>query len=253
MNKFFKLAFTALMAVILLCLSVAPCFAAVNEKDAPVGSTVEYTISIADCVQKITGIHLEVFFDQSKLELKDVNADNLAGSTTINDNQNKDGTIRVVNGLINGENGLECKEKTELLKVTFEVIAEGDSQIKYYIPYLYDYDMVNLYEYTLSQTITVDGQVVAEDVPPVLAGEEDYANVESFDKGDFKNYPEGTGSGVKEVVTQAPQNNNGSADNTSDSADSDGGNRTVIIVVVCSVIIVIAVVALAIVKTKTNK
>ncbi len=251
MNKLFKFAFTALMVVLLLCLSVAPSFAAVNEKDAPVGSTVEYTISIADCIQNITGIHIEVLFDQTKLQVKDVNTDNLTGGTTVNDNQNGDGSIKIVNGLINGETGLECKEKTELLKVTFEVIAEGDSQIKYYIPYLYDYDMVNIYKYTLSQTISVDGTVVAEDVPPVLANEEDFAGLSSFDKGDFKNYPEGTGSGIKEVVTEAPTN----ADNADTTGADNAGEKdnTVIIVIACAAVAVIAVIILVIVKSKTNK
>lgn len=248
MNKLFKFAFTALMVVLLLCVSVAPSFAAVNEKDAPVGSTVEYTISIADCVQNITGIHMEIFFDQTKLQIKDVNTDNLSGGATVNDNKNNDGTIQIVNGFINGETGLECKEKTDLVKVTFEVIAEGDSQIKYYIPYLYDYDMVSIYKYTLSQTISVDGTVVAENVPPVLAGDEEFAGVSSFDKGDFKNYPEGTGSGIKEVVTEAQTN--------ADDAETDneeGKDNTVIIVIACAAVAVIAVIILVIVKSKTNK
>ena len=244
MKKFFKMLITTIMIITLVCLSAFSGFAAVNGKDAPVGSTVEYTISIADCVQNITGIHLEILFDQTKLQIKEVNADNLSGSTTINDNQNNDGTIRVVNGLINGANGLECKEKTELVKVTFEVIAEGESEIKYYIPYLYDYDMVNLYKYTLSQTISVDGTVVEQDVPPVLAGEDDYKDVENFDKGDFDNSPEGTGSGIKVVPTAA----------TSQSAETEDGEKdnTVTIAIICGAVVVAAIVVLAIAKSKAS-
>lgn len=257
MKKLIKLTVTALMVIILMCHSVAPCFAAVNEKDAPVGSTVEYTISIADCVQKITGIHIEVYFDQTKLEIVEVNTDNLTGGTTVNDNQKNDGTIRVVNGMVNGEDGLECKEKTDLVKVTFKVIAEGDSQIKYYIPYLYDYDMINLYEYTLSQTISVDGTVVSENEPPVLADDSDLEKVDSFDKGDFMNYPEGTGSGVKETAapTQviSPIDGDSADGNTADADGEQGNDYTVIIVVACAAVIVIAVVVLAVVKAKTNK
>lgn len=248
MNKFFKVIVSVLMATLLLCLSVLPAFATVNGKEAPVGSTVEYTISISDCVQKITGIHLEIFFDQSTLKIKEVNTDNLAGSTTVNDNQNNDGTIRVVNGLINGASGLECKEKTDLVKVSFEVIAEGDTEIKYYIPYLYDYDMVNLYKYTLSQTISVDGEVVAENVPPVLAGDEDFAGVDTFDKGDFENSPQGTGSGIKVEPTKSP------AQNTEAQTSDNGGEKdnTVTIALVCAGIIVVAIVVLVIAKSKVK-
>lgn len=246
MNKLFKAITSQALVLCLVCLSVFSGFAAVNGKDAAVGSTVEYTISIADCVQNITGIHLEIFFDQTTLKLKDINADALGDSTTINDNQNGDGKVSFVNGLINGTTGLECKEKTDLVKVTFEVIAEGDSEIKYYIPYLYDYDMVNLYKYTLSQTITVNGEVVAENIPPVLAGDEDFANVDNFDKGDFENYPEGTGSGIKVVTTNAPA--------TGDASDENDGEKdnTVTIALICAGVIIVAVVVLIIAKSKVK-
>ncbi len=249
MNKFFKILVSAVMVISLVCFSAFSGFAAVNGKAAPVGSTVEYTISIADCVQKITGIHLEIFFDQNVLEIKEVNTANLSGSTTINDNQNNDGTIRVVNGLINGASGLECKEKTELVKVSFEVIAEADTEIKYYIPYLYDYDMVNLYKYTLSQTISVDGEVVAENIPPVLAAEEDFAGVETFDKGDFENSPEGTGSGVKVEPTKSTVQSSGAQTSDDNSTEKD---NTLTVVLVCAGIIVAAIVVLVIAKSKVK-
>lgn len=244
MNKISKILVTALLIIAMFCLSALPSFAAVNGNEAPVGSTVEYTLSISGAEQKITGIHLELFYDQTCLELKDVNTDNLSGSTTVNDNQNKDGNIKVVNGLVNGSAGLACVEKTDLVTVTFEVIAEGDSEIKYYIPYLYDYDMVDFYKYTLSQTITVDNNVIAENIPPVLAGDEEFDGVDSFDKGDFQNSPEGTGSGVKVLPTTTQNSDSDSTDKKTDS--------TATLFLICGSVIVAAVVVLLIVKSKSK-
>ena len=250
MKKLSKVLVLSLLALLFLCTSLIPAFAAVNGKDAQVGSTVEYTISIADSVQAISGIHLEIFFDQTALELKEVNVDNLGESTVVNENQNEDGTIKVVNGLINGTKGLVCADKTDLVKVTFEVIGEIDTEIKYYIPYLYDYDMVNLYEYTLSQTIAIDGEVAVENIPPVLADDSDFAKIENFDKGDFANYEQGTGSGVKVEPTTAKKSADDSSGNQEDGAKN---NSTIIIACVCVVVVAAAVVVLVMAKSKANK
>ncbi len=269
MKKFFKILTTSLVAVMLVCMALVPAFGAVNGKDAAVGSTVEYTLYISDAVQSITGIHLEFFYDQDVLELKDVNLDNLPNST-LNDNINKDGSVKVVNALINGSQGLKCAEKTELAKLTFEVISEGDCEIKYYIPYMYDFDVVNLYQYTLSQSIVVNGDTVVDDVPPVLADETDFEKIESFDKGDFANNVEGTGSGEKpQDATVAPQNNGGNENNggnnkgngnnanknnsTTTTGAKDNNNSTVIIACVCVGAIVGAIVVLVVAKSKATK
>ncbi len=249
MKKFSKILITMLVSAVLMCASLVPALGAVNGKEVKIGSTVEYSLCISDAVQTITGIHLEFFYDQAVLELKDVNADNLPNST-INANQNKDGSVKVVNGLINGTQGLACSDKTELAKLTFEVIGEGDTDIKYYIPYMYDYDMVNLYDYTLSQTITVDNETVVEDIPPVLADDSDYGSKENFDKGDFANNEEGTGSGIKPQPTTAKK-----TDTQSNSANSDGDkdNTTVIVACICVAVIVGAVVVLVVAKSKAGK
>ena len=253
MKKLSRTIIAFLITVMLIVASILPAFAAVNGKKAEVGSTVEYSLCIADATQSITGIHLEFFQDQDVLELKDVNVDNLPNST-VNANENKDGSVKVVNGLINGTQGLACAEKTELVKLTFEVVGKGNAQIKYYIPYMYDYDMVNLYKYTLSQTITVDNNVVTEDVPPVLADDTDFASKESFDKGDFANNEEGTGSGIKpEPTTAKPaaDNNNDKNNNTTSNADGKD-NSTIIIAAACVGMVAVAVIVLVVAKAKSN-
>lgn len=254
MKRFSKILITSLIVMLLVTVSLVPALAAVNGKEAKVGSTVEYTLCIEGAEQTITGIHLEFFFDQEALELKDVNTDNLPNST-VNANVNKDGSVKVVNGLINGAEGLACAEKTELVKLTFEVLKETDTEIKYYIPYMYDFDMVNLYKYTLSQTITVDNETVVEDVPPVLADDSDFDKKDSFDKGDFANNEEGTGSGIKPepttAKTVAAQNDNKGTDTDTEKGEND--NSTVVIAIVCVGVVVAAVVVLVVAKAKANK
>lgn len=256
MKKISKIFAVSLLAMLLVSLSLISAFATVNGEEAPVGSTVEYTLSIADAEQNIAGIHFEIFFDQDVLSLKEVNTDNLGDSTIVNDNQNGDGTIKVVNGYINGAEGLACSEKTELVKVTFEVLIDGNTQIKYYIPYMYDYDMVNLYKYTLTQTVTVDGEVVIENEPPVLADDTDFAAVEEFDKGDFENNEEGTGDGIVIEPTTMKQVAAGTGTakaDTSDDADENNNNFTIIIAGVCVAVIIGAIVVLVVAKSKANK
>ncbi len=247
MKKLIKLISTVMVALLMLCLSVAPAFAAgeatVNGNTASVGSTVEYTLSIADSHQAICGIHYVIFFDTEVLELKSFNADNVGG--TINDNQNGDGQIVVVNGLINGASGLACTDKTVLATATFEVIGEGDTSIEYYIPYMYDFDMVNIYDYTLTHDITVDGEDVIVDEAPALA---DVSTLDGFDAGDFENNPEGTGSGIKPAATQASTSSSSSDNNSGSKVDGK-----IVATIVIGIVLVVCIVVLLIVKSKNSK
>lgn len=251
MKKISKIVLVTILAVMLMCVSLVSAFAAgtltVNGNEAPVGGTVTYSFNIADAHQKIAGIHMVIFFDQDCLALESVDAENLDGST-INDNQSGNGQIIIVNSLINGASGLACSDKTELVSVTFKVLAEGETDITYYIPYLYDIDLVNIYDYTLTCDIAVDGDVVAPDKTPEL---HDVSSLDGFDAGDFENSPEGTGSGVKPVVTQVPQGNNEQSGGTEDNAN--GTNPTTIIGIVCACVLVAAIVLLVVIKSKGNK
>lgn len=189
MKNFTKKLLAVLVALVLIAATMIPAFAS-ETKQAEVGSTVVYTLSIADSYQNISGIHFELYFDNEVMKIKDINLDNLPAST-VNDNQNNDGRIVIVNSLINGTNGLACSEKTDLVTVTFEVIKAGNTEVQYYIPYMYDYDLVNIKNYTLTETVEIDSKVVSEDVPPVLADVEILENIEGFNKGDFENNENG--------------------------------------------------------------
>lgn len=251
MKKFSKIILSLVLALVLVSMSVVTSFAAdsltVNGNEAPVGSTVTYTFSIGDAQQKLCGIHLVLFFDQELLALKEVNTDNLGGSTIVNDNQGNNGRIIVTNSFINGTSGLKCEEMTDIVTATFEVIKEGTTDITYYMPYLYDIDTVNIYDYTFTCDVLVDGEAVIENQTPVL---ENVAELEDFgDAGDFENNEEGTGSGIKPAETTE-------AASTSSTGSSTGGNNNksgMVLPIVCACVIVGAIVALVVVKTVNGK
>lgn len=252
MKNFSKIVLSSLLVLTLVCFSAVTAFAAgnlvVNGKEAAVGSTVAYTFSIGDAQQKLCGIHLVVFFDQDYLKLKDVNADNLEGGTIINDNKTNDGRIIITNSFINGTEGLDCTNTTEIVTVTFEVLKEGTTDITYYMPYLYDIESVNIYDYTFTCSLAVDGQVVIDNETPAL---ENVQELENFgDAGDFANNEEGTGSGVKPVVTQAQQNN---PDNSQQDNSGEKKGSGAVVPIVCACVIVGAIVALVVVKSVSGK
>lgn len=260
MKKFSKIILSVLIMALIVSLSIVPAFAesdvTVNGNDAKIGDTITYTFSIEGSDQKIAGIHMVIFFDQDVLELKEVNADNL-GSATINDNINGDGQIIIVNSLINGTAGLKCSDKTVLATATFEVKKEGNAEISYFIPYLYDIDLVNIYDYKLSYGLEINGAEVVEDRTPELA---DVSTLDGFDRGDFENNVEGTGSGIKPVATSANSavnTDSNSADNqgNSNSSETNKGstNVTVIVGIAIVAIVVVAIVVLVVLKNVQGK
>lgn len=251
MKKFSKIVLSLVLALVLVSLSMVSSFAAgnlvVNGKEAAVGSTVTYTFSIGDAQQSLCGIHLVVFFDQELLGLTDVNTDNLGGGTIVNDNKGNNGRIIITNSFINGTEGLDCKDMTDIVTVTFEVLKEGTADITYYMPYLYDIDSVNIYDYTFTCDLAVDGQAVIVDQAPVL---ENVAELDNFgDAGDFDNNEEGTGSGIKPIVTQAQ------ADDSDNAQGSEGNTKGsgAVVPIICACVIVAAIVVLVIVKSVTGK
>lgn len=258
MKKFLKLSLVGIIMALVLLLSVIPAFAAenatVNGQSVAVGETVTYTLSIADAQQRVVGIDCVFFFDQDVLKLTGVNVDNIGGNSVVNDNKNNDGTVLMNNSFINSGQGLLCKNKVDLVALTFEVIGEGDAEITYTMRYLYDIDTVNIYDYTLTYDLSLGEAVAIENQPPVLANEEDFnqiANAESFDRGDFENNVEGTGSGIKPATPNAGGNNN--ADGSQGNSNTKGLSKGVIFAIVAAVIIIVAISVLLVVKFATEK
>lgn len=230
-----------LMISTMLCAVAAPA-STVNGAEAPVGSTVEYTLYLESYKQDVVGIQMIFKYDTKLLELKNVDLTNFP-SATLNANNQGDGMIYFNNSDINGQSFAEAKE---VAKLTFEVIAEGTSDIVYLVQYLYDIDLVNIYDYTLTYSLTVDGNTVIDTETPILGDADKIASeVEGgFDRGDFANNKEGTGSGIK--PTEAPKTN---AQQTTENNDNNGGGNTALYIIGGVVVVaLVAVVVLAVVK-----
>lgn len=265
MKKFIKITFVAMLSILILLTSVFIASAegetaTVNGQEIKVGETITYTFNISEAEQKVTGMQMNIFFDQEALELVEVTDGVLNGSSTINDNQNGDGRIVLVNAFMNG-GGLNCKEKTALATATFKVTAAVETEITYFIQYLYDIDMVDIYSYTFTCDLTAGDTVISEDKTPILA---DGAVTDQLTEVDnFRNNQEGKGDGIKrepQTVPAATQNQpSGGTSPTQpttsseDGDSSEGGNTGLIIALVGTVIVAAAIAGVVIFKLKSQK
>ncbi len=230
----------------MLCAFAAPA-STVNGVEAPVGSTVEYTMFLEAYKQDVVGIQMVFKFDTKHLELKNVDLSNFP-SATLNANNQGDGMIYFNHSDLNGQSFSKSKE---LAKLTFEVISEGASDIVYLVQYLYDIDIVNIYDYTLTYSLSVDGNTKVENEAPILGDAEKIASeIEgSFDAGDFANNQAGTGSGIK--PTEAPKNQTA---NISDNTSSvNNGNSNTSLYVIGGIVLFALVAVVVIITLRKNK
>ncbi len=251
MKRIFKISIAGMLTCVLMITSMLCAFAApastVNGVDAPVGSTVDYTLYLESYKQDVVGIQMIFKFDTNHLELKNVDLKNFP-SATVNANNQGDGVIYFNHSDINGQS---FKEAKEVAKLTFTVTKEGQSNIEYLIQYLYDIDLVNIYDYTLTYSLSVDNNVAIATETPILADADkvDAAVEGEFDKGDFANNVEGTGSGIK--PTEAPKKPAQQSGNSSDNDnDGNGGNTALFVIGGVVVLALVAVVIIAVAKKK---
>lgn len=255
-----KRIFTASIAGVLTCVimlatmicAVAAPQSTVNGVEAPVGSTVEYTLELVSFKQEVIGIQMFYKFDTSHLKLLNTDFSSFPGAV-VNPNNQNDGMIYM--NYTSPSELLDFSKAKEIGKLQFEVIAEGESNIEYYIQYIYDYDLINIYDYTLTYSLTVDGAEKIEDKTPLLADiNEVLKTVDDsvkFDVGDFANNEEGTGSGIK--PTTAPKVNPPASNNSGDNG-SNGGNNTALFVIGGVVVLaLVAVVIIAVAKRKNSE
>lgn len=250
MKRIFTVSMAGVLACILMITSMLCAVAApqstVNGVEAPVGSTVEYTIDFVSHKQDVVGIQMFYKFDPKHLELKETTFD-IFPSATVNPNLGGDGMIYM--NYTNPSAPIDFSKALEIGKLQFEVIAEGESQVEYYIQYIYDYDMINIYDYTITYSLSVDGEAKVENKTPLLADINEVLSIvedaNSFDRGDFANNEEGTGSGIK--PTTAPK---APAADKNDQNDKDGGNNGLLIVGIIVGIALVAVIILAVAKKK---
>ena len=235
-----------IMLATIICAFAAP-VSTVNGVEAPVGSTVEYTIDLVSFKQEVIGIQMFYKFDTSHLKLVSTDFSSFP-SAAVNPNKQNDGMIYM--NYSNPSELLDFSKPKEIGKLQFEVIAEGESNIEYYIQYIFDYDMVNIYDYTITYSLSVDGAEKIADKTPLLADiNEVLKSVDDsvkFDVGDFENNVEGTGSGIK--PTTAPKTNAPAADSGNNSG---GGNNTTLFVI--GGIVVLALIAVVIITVAKRK
>lgn len=249
MKRIFTVSVAGILTCILMISTMLCAVAAsstVNGVEAPKGSTVEYTLFLESYQQDVVGIQMIFKFDTKHLSLKNVDLKNFP-SATLNANDQGDGMIYFNDSTLKGQS---FKEAKEVAKLTFEVIGDGTSDIVYLVQYLYDIDLVNIYDYTLTYSLSVDGTEQIKSETPVLADVEKIASeVDDFDKGDFENNVEGTGSGIK--PTTAPK---AAANVSSDNGGDDGGNNNTTLFIIGGIVVLllIAVVILAVSKKKKN-
>lgn len=235
-----------LMITTMLCAVAAP-KSTVNGAEAPVGSTVEYTIDLTSFKQEVVGIQMFYKFDTSHLKLLNTEFTNFP-SAVVNPNNGGDGMIYM--NYTNPSDPIDFSKAKEIGKLQFEVIAEGSSDIEYYIQYIFDYDLINIYDYKITYSLSVDGAAKVEDKTPVLADINEVLDIvddsDKFDVGDFDNNVEGTGSGIK--PTTAPKANTSDSNNKTDV--KDGGNTAIYVIGGVVAVALIAVVILTVMKRK---
>lgn len=250
MKRILKVSLAGVLTCILMITSMLCTFAApastVNGVDAPVGSTVDYTLYLESYKQDVVGIQMIFKFDTKYLELKNVDLKNFP-SATVNANNQGDGVIYFNHSDINGQS---FKEAKEVAKLTFTVVKEGQSNIEYLIQYLYDIDLVNIYDYTLTYSLSIDNNVVVATETPLLADADkvDAAVEGGIDKGDFANNVEGTGSGIK--PTEAPKKPAQQSGSDTGNSDTEGGNPALFVIGGVVLLALVAVVILAVSKKK---
>ena len=252
MKRLFRVSLAGVITCIILITSLLCVFAegvsAVNGANAPVGSKVEYTLNLESYKQDVVGIQMFYKFDPKHLELKEATFENFPGAT-VNPNLNGDGMIYM--NFTNVTEPVNFSTPKALGKLEFEVIAEGDSDIEYYIQYIYDYDMVSIYDYTLSYTLTVDGKSEVDNKTPLLADINNVLNEiddKSLDKGEFANNVEGTGSGIKPPVTTI--NKEAIADKSDVKSDNGSDNTMIFVIIGVVIVALLAVVISAMLKKK---
>jgi len=218
------IAFSTLIAV-----SAANDESTINGKTAPVGAKVEYGFYLESDVHDLVGIQMVFIYDQNVLSAKSVEFPTLTDAAYYNNTQ--DGIIYINDSVLDG---VKVSTKTQIAKITFEVIGEGTTDISYYIQYLYDYDyhdLTNFYDYKLTCSLAIDGQNVIEDGIPSLAVMSELEKKDSsFDTGDFVNTADGVGSGVKPTYSVDDSNDFDDSDIYDDTDDfnddSDDGDIT---------------------------
>lgn len=226
MRKITKSIFAVLLALIILLASSAILVSAaegeliVNKKISyKVGDTVTYDLRLQSS-ETVVGIQMDIVYDSQYLKIVDedsVETPKFGGSII---NTNLDNNIKMV--WTSPTKPGRFMDEATLIKVDFEVIKEGKTDITYFIEEMYSMDLTYLKEYTLTVDFSQNGTVVVEDEPPVVETNPDFVDE---NQGDFPNYADGKGENNTDTDDNRTIVTSPNKVNEPNANDNNGGNN----------------------------
>lgn len=221
MKKIISILMTLLILVSIVAIPVSAATPAKTSVSVNKGDEVVYALKLT-VPEKVVGCDFSVYFDSSVLKVKEVadftgNFDSDEWQTVINPNLKDQviGNWSILSGV--------SFDNRAMVTIKFEATASADTNISYYVRYLYPESMQQFTTYDFKCDVTVNGSNVAKDAAPELNVDEPQAN------GLFVNSVTGN-SDDAEVNTANEQttggNNGGEPDENSanNSGNSGSGN-----------------------------
>ena len=143
--------------------------------DVKKGQDVTYVLKLSDVDLPVIGTDYSIYYDSSVLSV-----DSVADFTNSTNEEEWGGLINTaLNGEVRGNwsilNGVKFNEQRNFITVNFKAIADGSTDISYYIRYLYDKKVFNpdktqpqISKFKFTCDVNVDGDPVLEDAQPEL-------------------------------------------------------------------------------------
>lgn len=239
---------------------------AVNtDSTVSVGDTFSYTMNMADCEVPIIGLQMYIVYDHNKLEYVEdsLEFEKIDGVIF---NPNLEDTIAI--NWTNVIDDADFSGEAQLLTLKFKAIADGETEISYYISHMYGDDMGYIKNYTITYDIALDnGTALVTDFPAVVTTDEEFLNNPKR-QGSFLNYDDSMGENspnkdthqliqgdaVATTVVEGTEIVSSVVDVTRYETveDSGSGSTTTILIIAGAVIIVLAIVAVVIVKKRDD-
>lgn len=188
-----------------------------------VGDTLTYSVCLADTTETITVMEMYIKYDHNFLEL---DADSCKtpkiSNPTLNPAFDSD---TVYMSWLNVTDGVEFSQKAVLLSVDFKVLKAGSTNIQFWIEEMCSNDLTYIKTYTLTAEYSENGQVVKDNVPPLIVDDPDFM---ADNQGQFLNFEDGKGeknsdAGDNHIAATGARSNNGG--NGGDAANNAGNNN----------------------------
>lgn len=253
MKKIFKNFLTAVLMAVVLSLSMLTAFAAKGEltvNDGAVakkGDTVTYTLNMRDCTEKLEGIQMQLMYDSEYLEIdpSSLSFPNMSGVVS-----NPNLADIILFSWTDVTTPVDFTEKSPLVTVDFKVKKAGDTAITYFITEMYGSDITYLKSFTLTNDISVNGELVLEDATPIIV---ENGVLRNEYQGDFINYADGkgeeNGEGENHVAITGVTNAPSTAEDVINVTQGED-NTANIIIIVSIIVVVLAIVAAVILRRR---